>query len=233
MQIKGLQKLTLLDYPKHVAATLFFNGCNFKCAYCHNPELVNLKESQKLKTYNEKEILDFLKERKSFIDGVCITGGEPTLNKNISNFLRKIKKLGYEIKLDTNGTNPKVLKQIIKNKLVNYVAMDIKAPLEKYEEITKTKVNQENIKESIKIIKKMNDYEFRTTIIPDLSEQDIIKIAELINGAKAYYLQQFIPLKCLDKRYSKKKPYPSERIQKMLEKVKTSFEKCAIRSQSY
>lgn len=233
MNIKGLQRLTLLDYPEHIAATLFLNGCNFRCSYCHNPELVSEKESKKLETYNESGILKFLKERKSFIDGVCITGGEPTLNKNISKFLRKIKKLGYDIKLDTNGTNPKILKHLIKSRLVNYVAMDIKAPLERYEEITKTRVNIENIKESIKIIKKMNDYEFRTTIVPDLNEQDIIKIAELINGARAYYLQQFIPLKCLDKKYNKKKPYSTSQIQSMLEKIKTSFEKCGIRNKSY
>lgn len=233
MLIKGLQKLTLVDYPKHIAATIFLYGCNFKCSYCHNPELVKSAEAKKIKTYNEQEILDFLKERKNFLDGVCITGGEPTLCKNLPSLLKKIKKLGYAIKLDTNGTNPKMLKKLIKKKLVDYVAIDIKAPLNKYKEITKANANIKSIRESINIIKKMNDYEFRTTIAPDLTKEDVVKIAEIINGAKAFYLQQFIPSKCISKSYSSKKPHSAAELRQMRDSIRTSFEICEIRNQSY
>lgn len=230
MLIKGLQKLTLIDYPKHAAATIFLYGCNFSCPYCHNPELVDKNEAKKAETYSEKEILNFLKERKEFIDGVCISGGEPTLNKNLMSFLSKIKRMKYEIKIDTNGTNPKILKQLIKKKLVDYIAMDVKAPLEKYEEITKTKMNIENIKKSIDIVKKFKNHEFRTTITPELNEQDIVKIAEMINGAKEYYLQQFIPSKCLNKSYNKKSKTSIEYLQQIKSKIHSYFEKCEIRA---
>jgi len=231
MQIKGLQKLTLIDYPDKVAATIFVSGCNFKCSYCHNPELVINSKEKKIREYKEKEILEFLKERIGFLDGVCITGGEPTLNKDLPEFIKKIRKMKYNVKLDTNGTNPKMLKELYDKKLVDYIAMDIKAPLEKYKEITKSEVDINNIKKSIEIVKKFKNHEFRTTIIPNLlNKEDITKIAYLIKGANAFYLQQFKPLNCLDKNFDKKKPYPKEEIEKIRDSIKKLFDVCEIRN---
>ena len=130
MKIKGLQKQTLLDYPDKLACTIFIFGCNFRCGFCHNPELIVEDGREEIK---EDYILDFLKERKGFIDAVCITGGEPTLNNDLPNFIRKVKELGFLVKLDTNGSNPEMLKQLIDDNLLDYIAMDIKAPLEKYD----------------------------------------------------------------------------------------------------
>lgn len=220
MLIKGLQKFTLIDYPGKIACTIFVFGCNFCCPYCHNPELIDAKKAGKVKTYSEGEILDFLRERKNFLNGVCITGGEPCLNKDLLYFIKKIKKIGYSVKLDTNGTNPNMLKQLIKAKLIDYVAMDIKAPLEKYEGVVNAKVNIKDIKESINIIKSLPNYEFRTTVVPSLlNKKDILKIAELIKG-KTYHLQQFRPINCLDKDYNKKRPYSAKQLQEMRESIK-------------
>ncbi len=141
--------------------------------------------------------------------------------------------MGYKIKLDTNGTNPGMLSRLIEEKDVDYIAMDIKAPLEKYPKITKSKVDTNKIKDSIGIIKKMNNYEFRTTIVPDLKKKDIIKIAELINGARAYYIQQFIPNNCLNKNYCKKNPYDNEFLNDLKEEIRHSFEICEIRDYAY
>lgn len=187
--IKGLHKVSLIDFPQNIAAVIFLGGCNFKCSYCHNPELV-LKPA-KQPSFNQKEILQYLEKRKNLLDGVVITGGEPTLHKDfLLEFLPKIKRLGLKIKLDTNGSLPQNLKEIIP--LTDYIAMDIKTSFEKYNEITNTKVNIQKIKESIEIIKKSGkDYEFRTTLMPSLvTKKDIQKITKEIKGAKKYTLQQ-------------------------------------------
>lgn len=234
MLIKGLQKLTLIDYPGKIATTIFIFGCNFRCPYCHNPELLNASEAKKFRAYSKEEILRFLKERCDFLEGVCITGGEPTLSKDLPTLIKSIKKIGYVIKLDTNGTNPKMLRELIKAKLIDYIAMDIKAPLEKYEKIVNAPVNKNDIEESINIIKKLGDYEFRTTIVPGLlSKQDIIEIAKWIKPAKAYYLQQFRPVNCLNKSYNKRKPYSLEQLRQMQEAVKRFFQICEIREVTY
>ena len=234
MLIKGLQKLTLIDYPNKIAATIFIFGCNLRCPYCHNPELINASEAKKFKTYSKEEILLFLGERHDFLDGVCITGGEPTLSKDLPNLIKSIKKLGYAIKLDTNGTNPRMLKELLKKKLIDYIAMDIKAPIEKYEKVVNAPVNKSDIQDSIKIIKKLEDYEFRTTVVPGLlDKQDIIEIARWIKPAKAYYLQQFRPINCLNKSYNKKKSYSVEQLREMRDAVKRFFQICEIRETTY
>ena len=234
MLIKGLQKLTLIDYPNKIAATIFLFGCNLRCPYCHNPELINASEAKKFKTYSKEEILSFLNERFDFLEGVNITGGEPTLSKDLPNLIKSIKKLGYTIKLDTNGTNPKMLHELIKAKLVDYIAMDIKAPLERYEKVVNSPVNKSDIQDSIKIIKKLEDYEFRTTVVPGLlDKQDIIEIARWIKPAKAYYLQQFRPINCFNKSYNKKKSYSVEQLREMRDAVKRFFQICEIRETTY
>jgi pyruvate formate lyase activating enzyme len=172
MEIKGLIKTTLIDYPGKVACTVFLYGCNFRCGFCHNPELV-LSElappgvpSEEGKLYSEEEILGFLVKRKGQLDAVCITGGEPLISLD-KDFLKEIKGLGFLIKIDTNGSYPEKLKELIDEELVDYVAMDIKASKEKYEEVVRAKIELDKIEETIKLISKLPNYEFRTTIVEE------------------------------------------------------------------
>ncbi|RKY56579.1 MAG: anaerobic ribonucleoside-triphosphate reductase activating protein [Candidatus Neomarinimicrobiota bacterium] len=191
MIIGGFQKFSLIDYPGKIGAIVFTQGCNFRCPYCHNPELV--KPRMFKEPIPEEIVLDFLEKRRGMLEGVVITGGEPLLQKDLSIFLRNIKKMGYAIKLDTNGSFPERLKEIINDKLVDYIAMDIKAPLEKYGFISGVNVNTEDIRRSIKIIMHSDlDYQFRTTVVKSLlSIEDVKKICELINSARSYVLQKF------------------------------------------
>ena len=231
MLFGGLQKVTLVDYPGKIAATVFTVGCNFFCPFCHNPELVDPELIKIQPLIKEKEILDFLKERKDYLQALCITGGEPTLQKDLKSFIKKVKKLGYLVKLDTNGSNPKVLKELLKENLIDFIAMDIKAPFNKYHLFTKEKDFTKEIKESIELIKNSKiDYEFRTTLDPlSLTKEDILKIAELIKGSKAYYLQQFHNYKTLNKDYKNLKPIEDKEILEILEKIKPFFEVCGFR----
>lgn len=189
MKIGGIQKLSLIDYPHMLSAVLFTIGCNFRCPFCHNPTLVIPEKYAQ--SIDVDGIFKFLEERKKYINGVVITGGEPTLYPDLPEFIKKIKGMGYAVKLDTNGSNPEMLERLIDEKLVDYVAMDIKAPLERYSELTNTDVDIEKIKKSIEILKKSKvKYEFRTTVAPNLTFEDIEKICGEVGGAE-YYLQQF------------------------------------------
>lgn len=192
MKIAGLMKLTLLDYPGEMACTIFTSSCNFRCPFCHNSSLVIDTESNQLLDNNE--VLSFLEERKGRLDGVCITGGEPTIQEDLTSFIKEIKDIGYKVKLDTNGYNPKKLKEIVSSNLVDYVAMDIKNSLSKYPQTCGlNKMMIENILESISyLLEDHVDYEFRTTIIKEFhDENDIREIAKSIKGCKRYFLQQF------------------------------------------
>ena len=231
MLFGGLQKVTLVDYPGKIAATVFTVGCNFFCSFCHNPELVDPELTKIQPLIKEKEILDFLKERKDYLQALCITGGEPTLQKDLKSFIKKVKKLGYLVKLDTNGSNPQVLKELLKENLIDFIAMDIKAPFNKYHLFTKEKDFTKEIKESIELIKNSKiDYEFRTTLDPlSLTKEDILEIAELIKGSKAYYLQQFHNYKTLNKDYKNLKPIEDKEILEILEKIKPFFKVCGLR----
>ena len=204
MKIQGLQKTTLLDYPGHVAATIFLGGCNFRCPFCHNMNIVDkdfLKDASLEDEYTEEEVISFLEKRAGILEAVCITGGEPTLYSELPEFIKRIKGIGYKVKLDTNGSNPKMLQMLINDGLVDYVAMDIKSSEEKYYESIgidsispgKNKIIDE-VKESINIlIKSEIEYEFRTTIVDKLhSEEEVKGIGSLIKGAKRHYLQSFI-----------------------------------------
>lgn len=191
--IVGLQKLTLLDYPGRVACTLFTRGCNFRCPFCHNASLVVRAEEQR--PYTNEEILAFLKKRQGILDGVCITGGEPTLMRELPEFIGEIKSLGYSVKLDTNGTRPRVLKRLVNEGLVDYVAMDIKNSPEKYAYTVGLPQNYDltPIMESKNILMEGKvDFEFRTTVAkPFHSEEDFLKIGEWLKGDEKYFLQQF------------------------------------------
>ena len=204
MQIGGVQKTSLLDFPDKISAIVFTQGCNFRCGYCHNPELIVERNEP---VWTTSGFLDFLNSRKGKLDGVVITGGEPCLQNDLIGFIKEIKAMGFLVKLDTNGTFPDKLQKSLP--YIDYVAMDIKAPLDKYSEISRVNVNNENIQKSIDIIMSSGiDYEFRTTVVKSqLSYDDFAKIGELIKGAKKYYLQKFVPSKTLDEKLMNEKTY--------------------------
>lgn len=193
MKFYGMQKMTLLDYPGYVACTLFTGGCNFRCPFCHNALLVlDLDENY---TIPEEEVLAFLKKRQGLLDGVCVTGGEPLINKDIGDFLSKVKELGFKIKLDTNGTNPTLLKELVSQNLVDYVAVDIKNSPERYAETVGLKsFDMSTINQTVNFLMSGSvDYEFRTTVTKQFhTEKSMEEAARFIRGAKRYFLQNFV-----------------------------------------
>lgn len=191
MIIKGLQKTTLLDFPGHVACTVFTGGCNFRCPFCHNASLA-VRPSE-VPEFSEEEFFKFLSKRKGILDGVCITGGEPLINKDIIPFIERIKALGFMVKLDTNGSYPQALSEILDRQLVDYVAMDVKNSREKYPITAGIDKDCSSVYESIKMIMNSSvDYEFRTTVVKELHDvEDIEQIAKTVAGAERFYLQSF------------------------------------------
>lgn len=198
MKITGLQKMTLLDFPGRIACTVFLQGCNFRCPFCHNSDLLSPSSDTEISV---EELLSFLKKRKGMLDGVCITGGEPTLQKDLPELLGAIKDLGYAVKLDTNGSNPAMLKELVARDLVDYVAMDIKNSREKYDLTAGVPgISMEKIEESMTfLLSGAVDYEFRTTVVRELHEEKDFRdmaqwIASMVPGKKAkrLYLQQFV-----------------------------------------
>lgn len=192
MDIHGFQTLTLLDYPQHIAATIFLGGCNFRCPYCHNGELVLHPDSSSL--IDESEVFAHLKKRKGVLNGVAITGGEPTLRPDLPEFIQKIKDLGYEVKLDTNGSNPALLKRLVENHLIDYVAMDIKQCPAKYMDITQcSSLDFSKVEDSVSyLLGNPVPYEFRTTVVKELHQaSDFAAIGKWIFGASAYFLQNY------------------------------------------
>ncbi len=244
--IGGIQKTTLVDFPGKVAAIVFTQGCNFRCGYCHNPSLlaytplegglksvisgwgINSKThlQHTSKRENAKDFFSFLQTRIGKLDGVVITGGEPTLQSGLYDFIKEIKQMGFEVKLDTNGTNPQIIEQLIKDNLLDYIAMDIKAPIEKYDLITAVKTNKANILKTIELIKNNNvDYEFRTTVLKSqLSHEDFNQIGQMIKGAKRYYLQKFVPSEILNKNLLNEQTYTNEEFKTICENLKKYIE---------
>jgi len=231
MQIGGLQKLTLIDFPGRISATVFLTGCNFRCPWCYSAELVLPGKIKNQPKIPEKEFFNFLKKRKKLLEGLVLCGGEPTINKKLPALIKKIKKLGYLVKLDTNGSNPKMLKKLIDDKLIDYVAMDIKLPKERYSEIFGKMVKVKDIEESIKILKEGKvDYEFRSTIVPSIhTKEDVLSMAKWISGAKRYFLQNFIPEKTIDPKFEKIKPYPQEYLLEIQKVISPFFEICQVK----
>lgn len=191
MNFYGLQKTTLLDYPGLVAATIFTGGCNFKCPYCHNYSLISPTASNSI--YSEDEILSFLKRRSGILKGVCITGGEPTLHNELPTFIKKVKSLSLKVKLDTNGSNPTMLKNLVNNNWIDYVAMDIKTSPNKYSQITNNPSVLSSVLKSVHFLKDSTiPYEFRTTIVKELhSDNEILEIAHWLKGCNQYFLQTY------------------------------------------
>lgn len=192
MKIDGFQKLTLLDYPEKVACLLFTRGCNFRCPFCQNATLIPREKIES--TYKEEEIFSYLQKRKNILDGVVISGGEPLLQKDIKFFIKKIKEMGYLVKLDTNGSKPELLRELIEESLIDYVAMDIKNCFPKYCLTSGQFTFLEKVKESIEILKENKvDYEFRTTIVKEYHTiNDIENICSMIGNTSKYYLQNFM-----------------------------------------
>ena len=192
MKIKGLQKTTLLDFPEKLACTVFTGGCNFRCPFCHNASLVlRAGEAQEI---SEADFFNYLNKRKEMLDGVCITGGEPTLCPDLEDFIKKIKELGLLVKLDTNGTFPEKIESLLDKGLVDYIAMDIKNSKSKYAVTAGISDFPDAVEKSINIIiNKAPDYEFRTTVVRELhTPQDIAEIAKWIRNAKKYFLQAYV-----------------------------------------
>lgn len=228
MNIGGIQKTSLLDYPDIISAIVWTVGCNFRCPFCYNKDIV----FGNVQPIPEKEVISFLDKRKGMLEGLVITGGEPLMQNDIADFCEKVKKIGYLIKIDTNGMYPKKLKEFIDKKLIDYVAMDIKAPRTKYDKLTNVKVDIKKIEESIKILQNSKlEHEFRTTFVPELlTKNDIIEIAKWLKGSKKYYLQQFKPNKPLvSAKLEEVVPYSKKELVDILEEIKSYFDICKAR----
>ncbi len=219
MKIGGFQKVSLIDYPGRISAVVFTQGCNFRCPFCHNPELVDPERFDKI--LSTADILSFLKKRKGRLDAVVITGGEPTLLPELIPFITNLKEIGYRIKLDTNGSLPDRLEEALARNLLDYVAMDIKAPLERYREVIGTDTKPEQIRRSIALIMNSGiDYEFRTTAVRSLlSPADLDRIGELITGAKRFVLQKFVPTKTLDASYLGELSYSDKELKVIADRL--------------
>lgn len=227
MQIHGFNKTTLLDFPGHLASTVFTGGCNMRCPYCQNADLVLNPMSQPL--ISEEVVFDHIKKRKGIIEGVCITGGEPTLQADLEDFIKRLKELGVMVKLDSNGYRPKVLKRLMENGLLDYVAMDIKSSLDDYHTVAGVKLDTSLIKESIDLLKNGPiDYEFRTTVVKELhSKETFEKIGELLSGAKQYFLQGYIDSeRVIERRFSS---YTKEELETFVAILKKTIKNVSIR----
>jgi len=227
MRIGGYDKLSTVDYPGEMACAIFLVGCNFNCGYCHNPSLISGDGAYVPK----EEVMEYLKFRKDMLDAVCISGGEPTCNKDLKEFIREIKALGYKVKLDTNGTHPEVIEDLICENLLDYVAMDIKASPRKYNEVTRSKVNLELIKRTIKILKDSGiKHEFRTTYLPVLDTEDIDEITNsLIDKNSKYFIQQFRNTVTNDPDYHFLKPHKPAEVFAAAAVAKAHLGMCGVR----
>jgi len=221
LEIRGFLETSMIDWDGKISSVIFLPGCNFRCPFCHNFPLLFKPET--LKKFEIEDIKKYLNEHRNWVDAVVISGGEPTLYKDLKKLMKEIKDLGFLIKLDTNGTNPEMIKELYDEKLVDLIAMDIKAPLnEKYEKLTGVKVDIKKIIQSINLIKSFDiDHEFRTTVVPGLLDiNDIKKMSEQIKGVKKLVIQQFEPANSLDESLRDINPYTKEKLSEMVEAAK-------------
>lgn len=230
MRIVGLEKNSVVDFPGQLAAVVFSPGCNLDCYYCHNRSIIGQVRPGQLLA--EEEVFAFLEKRRGLLDGVVFSGGEPTLQPDLAEVMGKVKKLGFLCKLDTNGTNPAVLRDLISEGLVDYVAMDLKAPFHKYAQICGNKNNTflDKIRESIAfLLTEKVDYEFRTTAVPELTEEDVLQMAAAIRGARLYVLQQYRVPEFAQNEKMQRAPHPSAFLREMAVKVSGFVQKCELR----
>ena len=221
MIIKGIQKLSLIDYEPYTCCVIFTAGCNFRCVFCHNKDLV--LNPEKIPTITNEWFYKFLEEKKKWLDAVCITGGEPTLHKDLPEHIAKMKSMGFKVKLDSNGTNPDMLEKLINEELVDYIAMDIKETPEKYKEIVQVSTDLDKIKKSVNLLLENRiPYELRMTVVPTIvTHEDMEKIGQWIKGTRKFFIQQFSNKVCLKKALEKVGPFPI----KTLEEFKTILKK--------
>jgi len=230
MKLGGWQRCSLIDFPGKVSAVLFTEGCSFRCPFCHNPGLV-LPNQFGGSALSEEEVLEFLKRRQGKLDGVVISGGEPTIHADLPDFIRAIKALGFAIKLDTNGDHPKIIEELVQENLVDYWAMDRKASLPRYEKISGVKLNPQDIVTSSNLIMHSGvPYEFRTTVVRELHPKEEAElIAQEIKGADRYVLQQFRPLITLDAKLQTATPYSDEEMDDLCESARPFVKECSWR----
>jgi pyruvate formate lyase activating enzyme len=212
VEIKGLIKFAPKDFAGFISSTVFLGGCNFRCPFCHNSDLV--LKPQTLPTFSMDYFISYLDSRKGWLEGVCVSGGEPLIHEDLQVLLALIKERNLLVKIDTNGSLPQVLEELIQRKLIDQVAMDVKAPLDRYHEACGAAVRPEDILKSIEIIKNSGlAYLFRTTAVPGLvGAEDIRKIGEMLDGAKLFQVQQFQPENTIDRNYLQARPYSSEEL---------------------
>ncbi|MDP6627848.1 MAG: anaerobic ribonucleoside-triphosphate reductase activating protein [Methanopyri archaeon] len=230
MKIAGLQKFSLIEYPGKLSAVVFTQGCNLRCGYCHNPELVDRERFHTL--IPEADVMSFLGERVGKLDAVTVTGGEPLLHHDLDDFLDKVKRLGYLIKLDTNGSFPDRLERVIQSGLVDYVAMDIKGPLDRYESIVRKRIDRDRVLRSIATILDSGiDHEFRTTVVgSQLREGDLMEVGAMVHGARRFFLQGFRPSsKHLDPDFKGAKSPSQDELLALKEVVGGYVASCQIR----
>ncbi|MFH1783821.1 MAG: anaerobic ribonucleoside-triphosphate reductase activating protein [bacterium] len=231
IEIKGFLETSMINWEGMIVSVLYTSHCNFRCPYCQNPSLV--LEPEQLETVPVAKIASFLIKKKGWVEGICLTGGEPCMFADLPDFLKKIRATGAKIKLDTNGAFPEMLEKLIDEKLVDYIAMDVKAPLdeEKYSKAAGGKVDIARIKKSIDIIRNSGlEYEFRTTVVPTIvDEDDIMEIAKYLKGSKKYALQNFSTKEVLEASFKKIKPYKREVLEDIVKKISPFFEKCMVR----
>ncbi|DAC72357.1 MAG TPA: anaerobic ribonucleoside-triphosphate reductase activating protein [Thermoplasmata archaeon] len=228
MKIGGFQKTSLLDYPDRISAIVWTSGCNFRCPFCYNRKLALGGDE----LFLDEEILSFLSKRKGLLEGVVISGGEPLLQDDIADFIGKIKQMRFLVKIDTNGAYPERLSELLEAHLVDYVAMDVKAPKGKYRQLTGIDVDVAKIEASIELIKKKAPaYEFKTTFVPGaLKKEDIVEIGQWLSGTDVYYLQQFKIIKpLLSPTLENTIPYPREYFFETLGAIQPFFKRCAVR----
>ncbi len=232
MIIAGLTKLSLIDYPGKLAAVVFTQGCSFSCPFCHNPELIKVLNAKQAKNAKpDTEIFEFLQKRIGKLDGVVITGGEPTLQKDLGGFIKKIKSMGFLVKLDSYGHNHRILAELLEQGNIDYVAMDIKHSPSKYSQATGVVVNIENIRQSVQIIRNSGvDYEFRTTCVPTIHEEsDFEEIADWLAGSKRYFLQEYRDIRTLDPNLPDRTRGKSLDLEKIQRNIADRFEYVGIR----
>jgi pyruvate formate lyase activating enzyme len=229
MKIGYMQKTSFIDYPGKISAVVFTQGCNFRCPYCHNPELVD--KGRYGDTIFMGDVYPFLEKRRGKLDAVVISGGEPTLQPGLIAFLKKVKSMGYLVKLDTNGSRPKVIQEALGENVLDYIAMDIKAPWDKYSLVAGSLVNITHIKKSIALLMAAGiAYEFRTTIVNSLLRPgDVMNIAKMIQGAQLYVLQNFVSSKHLDQTYIKKSSFTDKEIDNLIFELRQQVRRCIAR----
>ncbi|NHJ05310.1 MAG: anaerobic ribonucleoside-triphosphate reductase activating protein [Candidatus Heimdallarchaeota archaeon] len=231
LEIKGYRQSSLIEWPGLIVDSIFLAGCDFRCPFCHNPDLIAVDT---VESYNTNDVLEEIARRakSGWLDGISITGGEPALSKKLPEFLEILKKMGLKTKIDTNGNHPQTIEKLIEHKLIDYIAMDVKAIPKNYHLAVGKKINLKPILQTIEIILNADiDHEFRTTVVPTIvnPEKDLLEIAEMIKGAKRFYIQQFRPLRCLNKEFEKLQPLSLTILEEVCEKLKPKFTVCEVR----